>query len=71
MVCHALRPKKREGLSDPLNVGTKMDEVKYWKSIEHKTNKADFEEFISRFPQGEFIDLARLRLQELQRQGKR
>src|SRR5207302_1807078 len=41
-------------------------EVVFWLSIEKRNAAADFEEYLRRFPQGEFVGLARNRIAALQ-----
>ncbi len=42
-------------------------EVVFWQSIQNSTSAADYEAYLRRFPDGTFADLARNRLQEMQR----
>ena len=42
-------------------------ELEYWRSVKDSTNAADFEAYLSRYPQGRFALLARNRLAALQR----
>jgi caspase domain-containing protein/lysozyme inhibitor LprI len=43
------------------------EEEALWKVIEHSTNPADFEDYLSAFPQGRFAIAARTRLRQLRR----
>ena len=37
----------------------------YWQSIQNKTQAAYFESYLNRYPQGQYVELARLKLEEL------
>jgi len=45
----------------------KDSDTVFWQSIEQSNDPADFQDYIKRYPNGEFIDLARNRLAELQK----
>lgn len=40
-------------------------EVAYWESIKDSTNTADFEAYLKKYPDGDFVDLARIRIAKL------
>lgn len=45
-----------------------VNEVKYWLSIYQSDKPADFERYLEQFPDGQFADLARLRLRALRKE---
>jgi hypothetical protein len=40
-------------------------ELEYWRSIQGSKNRADYESYLARFPDGQFVDIARNRLAAL------
>jgi hypothetical protein len=53
----------REG--EPDRTSTAAIDLEYWRSIQGSKNRADYESYLARFPDGQFVDIARSRLAAL------
>jgi hypothetical protein len=51
--------------ADPDVPGAAAFELEYWRSIQGSKNRADYESYLARFPDGQFVDIARNRLAAL------
>jgi hypothetical protein len=40
-------------------------ELTFWESVKESTNRAMFEAYLQRYPEGNFVPLARAKLEEL------
>ncbi len=53
----------------PPNVIPKLgrqEEILFWDSIKHETNSAYFESYLNKYPEGVYVDLARLKIEDKQ-----
>jgi hypothetical protein len=50
----------------PVAVDSSVIELKFWESIEKSNNPEDFEAYINQYPNGNFVQLARIRLKSLE-----
>jgi hypothetical protein len=58
-------PQQPAPSAPPAQDGSQALEVEFWRSVKDSTNLADLEDYLSQFPDGTYVRLAKRRLEEL------
>ncbi len=51
--------------NEPAPVSAMALEISFWESIQHSRNKADFDAYLNKYPQGQYAELAKIRIDAL------